>query len=137
MKIKLTESKEYDVHYLRAQCGVRYWEDSEVDGVEDTEGQLIPCRVDDYWMPLIDLERGVIINWEIGKTAKVHYKVCDDGVYRLLDKDKNIVKEIDGYVPDLMCPEGDGFGDYVIMNIDANGKIDKWRVSSREFQQED
>jgi len=27
-----------------------------------------------------------------------------------------------------MCPADNGYGDYVIMKIDDNGKIDKWRV---------
>ena len=30
------------VKYLRAECGVRYWEDATVNGVEDTDGKLIP-----------------------------------------------------------------------------------------------
>ena len=25
-----------------------------------------------------------------------------------------------------MCPESNGYGDYIIMEIDKDGKIDKW-----------
>jgi len=37
MKIQINISKEFDAKYLRAKCGVRYWEDASVNGVEDTE----------------------------------------------------------------------------------------------------
>jgi hypothetical protein len=26
-----------------------------------------------------------------------------------------------------MCPEGNGYGDYVIMKVDAEGRIANWR----------
>jgi hypothetical protein len=38
MKVKLVIEKEFDVKYLKAEVGARYWEDSSVDGVEDSEG---------------------------------------------------------------------------------------------------
>ena len=47
MKIILKIEKEFDVKYLKAKVGVRYWEDSRVDGVEDEDGDLIPCREGD------------------------------------------------------------------------------------------
>lgn len=133
MKVKLKIEKEFDVKYLLAEVGVRYWEDATVDGVEDEEGSLIPCRDGDYWKPLIDIETGVITNWEKGRTASIHYKCCDDGVYALLDEYKETVKAIEGYVPDIMCPEGEGYGDYVIMNVDSDGKIDKWECNLDDF----
>ncbi len=37
------------------------------------------------------------------------------------------VKEVNGYVPSIMCPEGNGYGDYVIMKVDAEGRIANWR----------
>ena len=137
MKIELKAKKEFDVKYLLAEVGARYWEDSDVNGDEDTNGDLIPCRDGDYWKPLIELETGKILNWEIGKTAKIHYKSCDDNIFKLLDKDKNIIKEIEGYVIDMMSPAENGFGDYVIMNIDANGIIDAFEPSFEEFLYED
>jgi hypothetical protein len=33
-----------------------------------------------------------------------------------------------------MCPKGEGYGDYVIMNIDSDGKIEKWQVNFSEFE---
>lgn len=134
MKVELTVKKEFDVKYLLAEIGARYWEDTEVDGVEDTEGALIPCRDGDAWKPLIDLETGIIVNWEKGKTAKTHYKSCDSNIFKLLDENKNVIAEIDGYVIDMMCPVGEGYGDYVIMNIDANGKIEDFSTDFEPFQ---
>lgn len=132
------------VRYLRARCGVRYWEDGEINGAQDDDGSRIPLREgtaadNDHlgggnWCPTIDLETGKIEGWPDGTIAGIHYKVCDDGDYELLDAERNIVKAIEGYVPSIMCPEGEGFGDYVIMNIAADGTIAKWVVDLSDFE---
>lgn len=134
MKVKLKIEKEFDVKYLQAEVGARYWEDATVNGEEDTEGTLIPCRDGEYWKPLIDIESGIIVNWDKGTTAFVHYKCCDDGLYKLLDADKREIKSIDGYVPSIMCPKENGYGDYVIMDIDRDGKISNWKPILSDFQ---
>ena len=137
MDVQLTIKKTYDVRYLAASCGVRYWEDADVNGVEDVNGDLIPFRDGNSWTPTIDLATGMIRNWPKGVTAKIHYKVCDDGTYCLLDEFDCLVTEIDGYVPNMMCPSGNGFGDYVIMNIDCDGMIEGWVVDFIEFNDQD
>jgi hypothetical protein len=134
MKIKLKIEKEFDVMYLQAESGVRYWEDTTVNDQEDTQGDLIPCRNGDYWKPLININTGIIENWQIGKKADIHYKCCDDGTYRLLDQNKKEIISIDGYVPNMMCPKEDGYGDYVIMDVDSEGRIQKWKVDFSYFQ---
>jgi len=134
MKILITEPKEYDVKTLVVEAGVRYWEDATIDGVEDENGDLIPCRKGDLWNPIIDIDKGIIKNWEAGKTAEIHYKVCDAGTYRLLDvKDTVIVSIENNYVPQVLCPGDNGYGDYIIMDIDANGLINNWNPSFNEF----
>ena len=135
--IELSQIVSKEVKYLKAECGVRYWEDGEVDGTEDTDGELIPLRVKDAWCPIIDLETGVIQDWPTGTTASVHYKVCDDGRYQLLDAEKNVVRDIEGYVPKIMSPGGRGYGDYVIMTIGADGKIENWSVDLDGFGEDD
>lgn len=145
--LRLKETKAVPVKYLRARCGVRYWEDGEVNGVQDEDGSRIPCREGTAanndslgggnWCPTIDLDTGRIENWPHGTTASIHYKVCDDGDYALLDADRNVVAEIDGYVPGLMCPEGEGYGDYVIMEIGPDGTIAKWKADLSEFEKDD
>lgn len=135
MKIKLKVEREFVVKHLLASVGVRHWEDAEVNGQEDVNGELIPCRKGDVWMPIICVESGVIENWDKGTTAKIHYKVCDAGSYELLDENQFPIKSIDGYVPSMMCPERDGFGDYIIMNIDENGQIQNWVADFEEWQE--
>ena len=133
MKIRVTRTVDVEVRFLQASCAVRYWEDAEVNGVADEDGSLIPCRNGENWEPLIDLETGVILNWTKGKAADIHYKVCDAGEYALLDADKQVVMKIDGYVPEIMAPAENGYGDYVIMSVDADGRIDDWRAVLTEF----
>ena len=62
MKIELTVKKEFEVKTLLVEAGVRYWEDATVNGVEDENGDLIPCRFNgsDLWKPIIDIETGII-----------------------------------------------------------------------------
>lgn len=142
--LKVKATTHVPVVYLRAECGVRYWEDATVNGVQDDDGSRIPCRQDTAadnnslgggtWMPLIKLETGKIVDWPQGTTADIHYKVCDAGLYELLDAEGNVVKQIYGYVPDIMCPEGEGYGDYVIMKVGPDGQINNWKVNLKEFE---
>lgn len=124
----------HDVKTLYVDAGVRYWEDAKVNGIEDTEhGDNIPCKEGERWRPIIDIEAGIITNWERGKTADIHYKVCDDGVYTLKDADGNVVISIDDYVPNCMCPCENGYGDYIIMHIEPDGKITRWEHDFSDF----
>ncbi len=136
------------VKYIKCSFGVRWWEDTRVNGVyedADVVSVKIPCvevcenkyykTTDHYWCPIIDVESGVIINWKKGVTADTHYKVCDDGFYVLCDKDMNPIKEVYSYVPSILDPSRESFGDYVIFNIDENGKIDHWSTPDEsEYQ---
>lgn len=139
MKVTIKIKKEVEVIALGVDAGVRYWEDATVNGVEDTEGNLIPCREGDRWRPIIDIESGMIVNWTKGVKARVHYKVCDDGIYHLLDGEGNSILIKDGYVPDILDVERDSYGDYIIMNIDENGLIADWNkeASIEDFYNED
>ena len=114
--------------YIEVRPEVRYWEDATVDGVEDTDGKLIPLRVGDDWCPVIRLSDGAIQNWPEGVEASVHYKVCDAGEYWLLDENRGRVAKSAGYyVPDSFLCHGDsGYGDYIIFNVGPNGKITGW-----------
>jgi hypothetical protein len=133
MKIKLKVEKEVDVKTLIVNAGVRYWEDTRVNGVEDTEGTLIPCRNGENWSPVIDIDSGKITNWTQGVIADIHYKVCDAGRYTLRDADGNDITEINGYVPSSMCPKESGYGDYIIMDVDENGVIADWQFNIEDF----
>ena len=137
MKFTFTEEKTVDVAFLQVSAGARYWENATVNGKEDVDGDLIPCRNGDYWEPRIDINTGQILNWMQGTTADIHYKVCDDGKYTLQAADGTEIKIKEGYVPDIMCPEGEGHGDYIIMKIDENGMIAGWNPDLTDFSDED
>lgn len=130
---EVTIAQRKEVAYLEVRAGVQYWEDATVNGVEDETGKLIPCREDNYWCPKIELSTGKILNWKQGTTADIHYKVCDDGLYTLLDKENNTVTKKEGYVLDMMSPKENGDGDYIIMEVDENGLIQDWNVDLEEF----
>lgn len=152
MKATIKIKKELDVRYLKVDARVRYWEDADVNGVPDIdlfeskgEGRpKIPFAVkvkdqpetnifsDHYrWQPVIDVERGCIVGWPKGTTANVHYKVCDDGYYTLLDPLKNVIVTFDGYVPDCIGE----YGDYIVMDIDENGQIDGFCFSQDDVDE--
>ena len=134
MKIKVKIEQEIEVKKLIVSAEVRYWEGATVNGKDDTDGTFTPFRKGDNWNPTIDIETGVIADWPVGTVANIHFMVCNTGVYQLADSDGKVVKEIDGYVPKFMCPEGEGYGDYIIMKIDGNGKIANWVIDLSEFE---
>lgn len=138
MKAFVKVKKQVELKTLRVMAGVRYWEDSMINGVYDEEGTLTPCRKGENWCPDIDIDTGVVLNWELGKRAEIHFKVCDDGCYYLLDENDNVQLSIEGdYVPEMMCPKENGYGDYIIMDIDEIGKIKDWKKTLSGFVNDD
>ena len=135
--IQVKELIDKKVKYLKVDVEPRYWDDATINGVEDTEGALIPCKEGKSWKPLIDLDTGKIINWEEGKVARVHYKVCDDGEYWLLGEDyKEVLKYTGYYVPDILDTSNEGFGDYLIMNVNEKGMIENWKFEIKDWFEE-
>ncbi len=114
--------------YLQVEAHVRYSEDAQINGVADEKGDLMPFLSGELWKPLIDISSGEILEWPQDAVAEVHYKVCDSGRYFVLDADKNVIGEInkDGYVPECLYPKRNGYGDYIIMDIDQKGFIQGW-----------
>ena len=113
--------------FLAVEAGVRYWEDATINGAEDAEGSLIPFRCGDEWCPIIKLQTGVIQDWPEGTEADIHYKVCDAGQYWLEDADGVRRWKYQGYyVPSILSPEENGYGDYIILHVFGDGSIRKW-----------
>lgn len=119
------------MRYLHVSAAVRYWEDARVNGVEDTKGALIPFRNGPFWCPIIDLETGTVVAWPEGMVASIHYKVCDAGHYWLSESagpGGERLKWAGDYVPAAFLCHGDrGYGDYIIFDVDADGKIANFR----------
>lgn len=161
MKVNLNIKKPLEAKYVKIDAGVRYWQDSLINNVEDididdtyTEINARPCmpfsvlikdipnddiykmyyRKGQYrWQPIIDIDLGKIIDWPIGTTACIHYKVCDDGIYTLFDSDMNEIFKADNYVPSFLGR--DGYGDYIIMNVDEHGKIENFSCSITDLRE--
>lgn len=133
MKIEIKETKEVEVKFLKVSAHVRHSEDATVNGVEDEKGDLMPLMDGETWCPVIDLETGVIQDWPAGTTADVHYKICDDGEYTLLDSLMQPVIKIEGYVPSMLAINDNGYGDYIILKIDENGVIEGFKAELEDF----
>jgi len=135
MKLTIKIEKEVEVKTLLVKAGVRYWEDSEINGTPDTEyGDNVPCKSGDLWMPHIEIETGKILNWKQGTTAEIHYKVCDCCGFELMDENgESVLSEEDGYVPETLSPKERGYGDYIIMDITTDGFIQDWKFDANDF----
>lgn len=120
--------------HIKVSAGVRYWEDATINGSEDTFGTLTPLRKGNRWCPVIRLSDGAVTNWPQGTTADIRFMVCDDGQYWLLDDKLNIVAKWTGfYVPNAFLCQGDRvYGDYIIMEIGADGRIRNWQAPEIE-----
>lgn len=162
MKITINVPREYDIKYLKATMGVRYWVDCKYsddngqtwnknfpDTDEESERimKLTPCVVrkdigyceSDYWEIIIDLDEGKVLNWPEGFCLDTHYKVCDDGEYVFLDKDMNEVVNITKiyqqyYVPDFLSIGDRGYGDYVYIDINGDGTIKDFNKMKSEIK---
>ena len=115
--------------HLDVEAEVRYWEDAKVNGVEDSDGTLIPGRDGDLWKVRINLADGRIEGWPDDITAKIHYKVCDAGEYWLSRPDgRRVAKWKGDYVPSpFLCHGDNGYGDYIIMTVAGGGAILNYR----------
>lgn len=119
MKITIHVPTEVEVDSVRLLVPFRY-DDEDEDAPYD-----FPLRVKDMWDVTIDLDSGVIRGWPSDAGAQeLHMKVCDMGHYYLLSGDKQVAAIEQDYVPGFM--PGDHYGDYIILNIGADGKIAKW-----------
>ena len=153
MKINIIKPVEIEAKFLKVRAGVRYPEDSEFIDAEndrkvnyisdDEETPKMPFMEVEYdkygykkfyWTPTIDLENGVIVNWPKGVKVHVFYKVCDDFECTVYDEYDNEVLHYEGYVPDFMSIEEEGYGDYIDMIIDENGCIQDWNITSSDIQ---
>lgn len=138
MKQIIKVEKEINITTLEVDVTPRWWEDTEIDGFRDTEyGDDIPCHDNGKWKPIIDIEKGVITDWEPGKIARIDYKVDNYGIYTLKDEKGNVIEEKYGCVPRIMCPDGNGHGNYIRMNVNATGTIEDWKPDFSDFFEEE
>src|SRR3990167_139739 len=117
MRIKIPTTKEVNITHVLVTLPVRYEE-------EDIPNDF-PLRKGETWEALINIDTGQIGDWPKGKSGDMYMKVCDEGIYRLIDNIGGQAAEIDqDYVPHGLIP-GE-YGDYVFFKIDENGVITNW-----------
>ena len=141
---KMEESQnisKYPDGLLYVCAHIRHCEDASVDGLDDISDEnmklggaaMMPCmNIKDkayYWTPIIDMTTGQIINWREGTIATTNYKVVDECALMYETPDGVQSAWDENYVPDFLCPDENGYGDYMYMTIDANGFIQGWNDS--------
>ena len=155
MKAKIKIIKEVELDKIIVKAGIRYYadceystdngvtwvepEDPDDDVFEKQSKSIIPNIIKedigykeaDYWNLVIDVNTGQVENWPKGLCLSTHFKVCDDGLYQILDTEKNVIwdsiKTKYYYVPYFLAIEDEGYGDYIYININGDGYINNWR----------
>jgi hypothetical protein len=121
---------------LELKARVRYFEDCDMrdlDGVNIFSHNRIPFRIGEYWMPVIDLEKGVILNWDSKVRLKTYFKVCDECSFTIVSNGKTLFEQIDDYVPSILSIDDNGYGDYIFLTINEKGEILNWDDEKAEI----
>lgn len=127
MKFDFTMTVEVEAKFLKIEARPSYWEDSELNGSFDhPEKPTMPMAWHGAWCPVIELETGKIVGWPQGVTANVHYKVRDGGRYHILCANGGVALSIEGYVPPGLDITTQGYGDYIALDVAADGVIENW-----------
>lgn len=156
MIAKILVEKDVILKKIKVSAGVRYWNDCQysedggktwVKAEDDTEEisnefkahipfvykEDIGYGLGDYWHFTIDIDTGQIKDWPKGYCIQTNFKVCDDGLYQILDQNWEVVwdsiKSGDYYVPGFLDLEDDGYGDYIFIDVDENGYIHNWDLA--------
>jgi hypothetical protein len=127
MKLTLMVPREVEAYAVRVRAPIRYEEDkAELLGMPGVAADTLDL--------LIEVDTGRIIGWpgDHTKAYSVHLKVVDQGSYRLTADGLIIHERCQEYVPSWF--PGDHYGDYLILDISAEGVVtnwDKYRVQDR------
>lgn len=116
MKTTIKRPVEIEVAFVRMELPVRY-------GEEDIPNDF-PLREGDMWRATVCIDNGEIQEWPKGKAGELHMKVCDSGVYILLNHCGEELDRREDYVPNGLIP-GE-YGDYVELEINEQGVITNW-----------
>jgi len=119
MEIEAKIKQLVNIMYCVIDVDVRYVGDS----ADDDMPTNFPLLNKSQWKATVEVDTGKIIGWPEGEERHMHIKVCDAGIYTLLDSNLKELSKIDGYVPRIVPNE---YGDYIVMDIDKNGYIKQW-----------
>ena len=97
---------------------------------EDIEEGAIPADFPgleiENWRAVVELDSGQIQDWPTGVVFELWLKVTDGGTYTLLDRNRQPLARLEGYVPHGVVPGETG--DYLELKIDGSGQITNWPV---------
>lgn len=137
MSQELLDKLTADARYV--QVVIPYHEGNELITFDDGFMTELECD-EDFVVPTLnkdtllmeyvfDLQTGKVVNWkEENGYLRMWGKVQDEGVYTLLNKDKQPISQISGYVPwKLLPPYEQGFGDYLELAVERDGTLRDWR----------
>lgn len=141
--MEVTYRIKQNIKYILCSVNVLNWADGKINGKIDDfpnsqEKPFMPLAVKEgdnwIWKPLIDIDEGKIVDWPNDIKATIYYEIKDVHI-KLYDYDmhpvtwyddltREMVNEYVGYVPSILDCGGNSYSDYLVMNIDENGKID-------------
>lgn len=148
MKALIKVKKEFDIRYLKVEAHITHWQTSCINGKPDIDidehknkKPKMPFssfeevgfnKHEWLWKPIIDVDKGIILNWPSDIEADIHYKVCDGGMYTLFDGDFCRILQAESYVPKCLYPKDNGYGDYIIMHVNRDGSIDDFNFTESD-----
>lgn len=119
MKATVKIEKEVEIRNVVIDIAPRYIGDSPDDDMPTDFPLLNEQKT--AWVASVNIDTGEIAGWPAGDARKMHVKVCDAGIYSLIDIEGNEVAKFAGYVPHGVVPGS--YGDYVEIEIDERGVI--------------
>lgn len=122
MKATVKIEKEVEIRTVIIDIAPRYIGDSEDDDMPTDFPMLNKQKT--AWIASVNIDTGEIDGWPAGDARKMQVKVCDAGIYSLIDTEGNQVAKFSGYVPHGVVPGS--YGDYVELSIDECGVITNW-----------
>lgn len=128
MNIELLRRTEVEVDAIRVRVPVRYDEDlEEIETALRATGFGLVNRT----LTLeLELDARRVRRWPTGRTIELHLKVVDTGTYELLAGDEVVARRSSSYVPGVL--PGEHYGDYLILSVDAEGRIAGWHPTARD-----
>lgn len=156
MEITVIKEVKENIKYLYAYLAQDWWDSAEIsldggetfkaveeDGVEIPGYMFTNCNYiqtnEKYFkernknrkiFPLfINVDTGHVENWHQGIAMNIYWKIVDEGLYQYRNEDGAVIYEMYDYVPGELAINDDGYGDYVIINIDKDGNIENWNPS--------
>lgn len=156
MKVKVLKEVEVDAKYLYCYLGdYMYLEDlnfmdmdvvNEVVNMDDGLDPFLKrfpsldaMRYDQDMRGIclkIDVDNGKIVNWpeDLHEVQFINVKIVDSGVYVLTEENGNKIITKDGYVPDCLQIEENGYGDYLEFVVNKNGFIIDWSFTQKDVE---